>query len=413
MKLKLYALLTVFFCQINLFGQVSYPSISSTEKGESNYNVSTAKNVGKSFNATSSHLNFDGTDDYVVLTHFEKPAAFTFEAMIKTNTTSNEACMLSWLDDGLDTGIYNDNTWISISQGKLLFRVNSYIAGGGCVSCDIIVGNTTINDGVWHHIAVVKTNDVYNNVLLYVDGVLDAIGTDDMNIDNVSGSLFLGATGVIAFEPPFTNPTTPTNPNKYKSETREILNNYTPVGFFQGDLDEVRVWNRALSLAELQNNQNCELATPTNQTGLIAYYQFNQGIDSNDNSTVTTVTDASSNGYNGTLTNFTLNGTTSNWIAGSPVVTGNNCAPFLSNASFELKHQLKLYPNPTNNQITIQFESLTNPQLQVIDINGRVLLNQSLAHTTNIVNIATLPSGIYLFKIISKEGIGINRVIKN
>ena len=36
--------------------------------------------------------------------------------------------------------------------------------------------------------------------------------------------------------------------------------------------------------------------------------------------------DASGFAYNGTLTNFALTGTISNWIAGSPVTTGNTCS---------------------------------------------------------------------------------------
>ncbi|MEZ4854079.1 hypothetical protein [Flavobacterium sp.] len=35
------------------------------------------------------------------------------------------------------------------------------------------------------------------------------------------------------------------------------------------------------------------------------------------------LTDATANANNGTLTNFTLNGATSNWLAGSPITTGS------------------------------------------------------------------------------------------
>lgn len=49
--------------------------------------------------------------------------------------------------------------------------------------------------------------------------------------------------------------------------------------------------------------------------GTFAYYKFNQGIASANNSTVTLATDFSGNSYTGALTNYTLNGNTSNWIA--------------------------------------------------------------------------------------------------
>jgi hypothetical protein len=60
---------------------------------------------------------------------------------------------------------------------------------------------------------------------------------------------------------------------------------------------------------------NCGLSA-TDQTGLQALYGFNQGLAGDNNSTITTLTDASGNGNNGTLNNFALSGLTSNWING-------------------------------------------------------------------------------------------------
>ncbi|MVO11110.1 T9SS type A sorting domain-containing protein [Flavobacterium sp. TP390] len=358
----------------------------------------------KSFIAAASHLNFDGIDDFVVLNHFERPATFTFEAMIKTNTTSADACLFSWMkDDDVNTGYDFNRTRITIANGNLRLIVHPNDGSGD----DVITGNITINDNIWHHIAIVKTADVSNNIFLYVDGVLDATGTIDLIFQ--SQSIFLGANGYKYFIPPVTNKD---NSKNNGLSAREINDLTEPDDFYQGNLDELRVWNRPLSLSELQNNQNCELANPASQTGLVAYYQFNQGVDSDNNVTVTTLTDASGNGYNGTLTDFSLNGVTSNWIAGSPIVTGNNCSPFLSVTDFAINNQLNIYPNPTRNEVTIQFNALTNPQLQIIDMNGRILLNESLNYSNNTLNIETLPSGIYLFKINANEGTAVSKVIK-
>src|SRR5690606_1385879 len=55
-------------------------------------------------------------------------------------------------------------------------------------------------------------------------------------------------------------------------------------------------------------------------TGLIASYDFNQGVAGGDNSGVTNLPDVSGGGFNGTLLGFALNGATSNWLASdSPV----------------------------------------------------------------------------------------------
>ena len=87
---------------------------------------------------------------------------------------------------------------------------------------------------------------------------------------------------------------------------------------FTGNIDEIRVWNIARTAEQIAGSMNCELQGT--ETGLVSYYQFNQGIDQANNAGVTTLN--ATIGSNGTLTNFTLTGTTSNWLAGSPVTTG-------------------------------------------------------------------------------------------
>jgi hypothetical protein len=89
---------------------------------------------------------------------------------------------------------------------------------------------------------------------------------------------------------------------------------------YSGSMDEVRVWNRPLCQSEIQNNMVGEI-NPLQQTGLMAYYQFNQGTVGANNAGLTTVADVSGNGNNGTLNTFALSGSTSNWTTGT--VTNN------------------------------------------------------------------------------------------
>ncbi|GIV30933.1 MAG: hypothetical protein KatS3mg029_0284 [Saprospiraceae bacterium] len=92
---------------------------------------------------------------------------------------------------------------------------------------------------------------------------------------------------------------------------------------FHGKMDEVRIWNIAQCQDEIQAKMNCELTG--SESGLVAYYQFNEGTAGGNNAGVTTLPDVSGNGNNGTLNNFALNGPTSNWIAPGAVTTGNTC----------------------------------------------------------------------------------------
>jgi hypothetical protein len=103
------------------------------------------------------------------------------------------------------------------------------------------------------------------------------------------------------------------------------------IEYYKGGLDEVRIWRRALSQCEIQNNLTCELNGANNGlanvTGLGAYFRFNQGLINVNNAAVTTLADSSGNGNNGTLTNFDLSGTASNW-AGGGNVNNATCAAF-------------------------------------------------------------------------------------
>ena len=81
--------------------------------------------------------------------------------------------------------------------------------------------------------------------------------------------------------------------------------------YFGGKADEIRVWNVARTQAQIQNNMQNEL-DPSTQTGLVAYYTFNQGIPDGDNAGLSTLIDRKADNY-GTLTNFSLSGTLSNY----------------------------------------------------------------------------------------------------
>lgn len=81
---------------------------------------------------------------------------------------------------------------------------------------------------------------------------------------------------------------------------------------FDGMMDEVRVWNTARTQTEIQNTMNSEIDPAS--SGLALYYTFNQGIASGMNTGLTTVIDQAGNN-NGTLTNFALSGTSSNFLS--------------------------------------------------------------------------------------------------
>ena len=230
-------------------------------------------------------LNFDGTDDFVQTTYggIAGTADRTIEAWIRTTenflpTTGNGQGVI--VDYG--TFVTGQRFTFNVLWGN---AIRLEVGGNG------VNGSIPVNDGNWHHVAVVFTNPG-NVVTLYVDGVLDTQGS--LTVTANTGTLYDVMIG----------------------------KRIDGVNHFTGDIDEVRIWNYALSQAELQSSMNAELCS-NNLNGLMAYYQLNDGIP-NANNTVNTTTDNSGNGNNGTLNNFALSGTSSNWItgAGLAVFTG-------------------------------------------------------------------------------------------
>jgi len=230
-------------------------------------------------------LAFDGTNDFVDVTGYAGIGgtdARTVEAWIKTSDNTNAQVITRW-------GASNGEEWsVQVNGGKLFVTANGKSK----------TGTADIADGNWHHVAVTFTNDGTPNItdaIFYVDGAIDAQSAA------VSGSF---NTNIIA-------------------NTVLVGKNIDDTRFFNGTIDELRIWSVARSQLEIQAKLRCELAGT--ETGLEAYYSFNQGTAEGNNAAILTVTDGTANARNGAVTNFdlSLGNATSNFVAGSPSVNLN------------------------------------------------------------------------------------------
>ena len=88
--------------------------------------------------------------------------------------------------------------------------------------------------------------------------------------------------------------------------------------FLDGSVDEVRVWDYARSVTEI--NQTMNEILNGDEAGLVAYFNFEDGVPVNgNNGGITQVIDLTGNG-NGTLNGFTFSGTTSDFVATNPTI---------------------------------------------------------------------------------------------
>ena len=155
-----------------------------------------------------------------------------------------------------------------------------------------LVGSTIIDDFECHHIAFTYDNQVCK---LFVDGNLDA--TLNYSFNFLSDDLH--------------------------SLGQEYDNNPTVLSaFYNGMMDDFRIWNYARSQAEIVANKATELVG--NETGLIVNYDFNQGVPNGNNTSINSLFNKADPTQNGTLMNFILTGSSSNFIDGPCVVCDLN-----------------------------------------------------------------------------------------
>lgn len=225
-------------------------------------------------------LNFDGTNDFVQTTYggILGSANRTFEAWVYVSpgATANTAI----LDYGLNA-VGSRNTFLVNPNNQLAF-----ISGG--TNANISSSLNAVTRGQWIHVAFVLNN---GTGFLYVDGIQVGTGSlTTVNTPSGNANLRIG---------------------------QRVAGGSIP---FEGAIDEVRVWNYARTLTEIQNDMNAEFCTIP--TGLMAYYQFNEGVAGGTNTGLINLPDFSGNAYNGTLNNFALTGTSSNWVSGAPITSG-------------------------------------------------------------------------------------------
>lgn len=224
-------------------------------------------------------LSFDGVNDYVIAT---RPVQndFTIEAWIKTSATSLTGSQY-FQGNGL---IYADVVGELSDFGTSILN-NKFCFGVGGTTDVSIQSTSEVTTGNWIHVAAVRFQSTAI-IQVYINGFLESetISTATQPLSNPLNINFGGNT----------------------IESR----------YYNGLIDEIKIWNVARTQSEIQTDMLG--ATCGGQSGLVAYYNFNQGIASGTNTSETTLDDLTSNNNNGTLTNFALTGSTSNWVEGVP-----------------------------------------------------------------------------------------------
>jgi len=255
-------------------------------------------------------LNFDGSDDYVDLDGSFNYQTFTIEMWVKPGSTQQQYA------DIIDNNHTDGRSWVLQQNDNTL---NQYYFGGSTG----VSPSFTLTANVWQHIAVVCSPGIKT---IYVNGI-PVVNQTNTPLINYDGQQFLRL-------------------GRWGNGGRN----------WNGSMDELRIWNRALCQSEIQHYMNNELPF-TSGSGLIGYYKMNSGLTNSDNSGQTTLLDETATN-NGTLQNFGLSGATSNWVSGN--VSGT--ADLLNSVNWYRDADRDGYGNPAESTV-----SCTQPQGYVSD----------------------------------------------
>ena len=273
-------------------------------------------------------LAFEGSNDYVDCGNdisLDLSTQWTAECWI--NPTAISGGWYTFLSKN-----FHDNSegfGMHISSGT----VNLWKGGGGASE----TVSASISASIWTHVAGVYDSGTWT---LYVDGV--DMGSFTETFVNASTPLYIGA--------------------------RNSNDGTSPNDFFPGKIDHVRLWDVALSQAEIQ--QSMSICISGSEDGLIAAYDFEDGIGS------TTVTDLTGNGNVGTLTNMDP---LYDWV------TGVSCCPVIDTSISSLMFTL------TANEIGSTYQWLDCPGMT--PIGGET--SQSFTATTNGSYAVAIDNGCY------------------
>ncbi len=223
-------------------------------------------------------VDFDGSDDYI-----------TSSVSNFRNTDSS---------GGITAWVKLDSTgWMTIFSSRQASSNDYYvtlgIAGGtngifaaskNNDSASDVRGATDISGGSWHHVAVISDGSEYK---LYVDGVLETLGTNTNN----DGDWFADTTN---------------------TDVIRIGDNTGGTGYFNGDIASVAVYS-SLSEDEVYAQYAKGItANHSSDTNLVGYWRMGSGTGD----AYPTIKDQSTNSNNGTITNGAYNDIVQQMVAG-------------------------------------------------------------------------------------------------
>ncbi len=337
-------------------------------------------------------FNFDGLDDYISATPTLPTGSAprtvscwfkTIAGSIPTSQYPNLQAMTGWGNPFSGAVLFPQ--FVQAPTGKAYFESGS--------SGNQLLSQNAVNDGIWHQI-VTTYDGISSRVKMYIDATLQ----DSSAVVSLgTTSSFFGIGNVSWANVPF-----------------------------QGQIDDVGLWDRALTQQEIIDLYNgCQL--------LVTTQPINQSVNISNNAQFTT---ASSDplatyqwqtdlgiGYQNLNSVGQYSGTTNDTLTIANTTLSNNNQPFrciISSGScndtsnvavltvnnnvgineFKQDNLFSVFPNPAQSLINVKADSkLIGDVYSIYDNTGRVVLTGKLNSQNTTIELGNLSGGIYMFSV--------------
>lgn len=179
----------------------------------------------------------------------------------------------------------------------------------------------------------------------------------------------------------------------------DITSNYKEQ--FIGYIDELRIWNIGRTSNELLNNMY-ELQNPVSQSGLVAYYKFNNGYENVQGNAL----------YNGVLNGDSILNVSNPHFNGN--VNTSFCFPTSTKNNSGKTNTISVYPNPVSSVLNIECKNTENSDvyLQLVNSSGITVLKQNFRGNQLAISTEQLLSGIYFLTLLTDQVIETKKILK-